>query len=105
MPYPSDMVQKDTFYFILDPLNGFNSRIKFIILFDSPSPFKKKKETMNLAKIFIPISQEKKKSWNSGTHTRSPLRKLQGVSWNQNAGLHQSLELKAFLKVYSSKAC
>ena len=44
MPYPSDMVQKDTFYFILDPLNGFNSRIKFIILFDSPShlPLKKK---------------------------------------------------------------
>lgn len=59
---------------------------------------------MNLARSFIPISQEKM-SWNSGTYKRSTLRKLQGVSWNQNVGLHQSLELKAFLKVYSSKAC
>ena len=62
MPYPSDMVQKDTFYFILDPLNGFNSRIKFIILFDSPSHLPlKKKRNYELSKNFHPYFPEKKK--------------------------------------------
>lgn len=59
---------------------------------------------MNLAKIFIPISQEKKSPGTQGL-TQAPHTENFKGSDGIRTLVSTSLELKDFLKVYSSKAC